>query len=450
MGKKDYGSFIFGAIFIFIGIALLVVSLSNWSQFLKAVDTPWFLLGGEILFVVGGIAIIIFTAIKNKIIDEYNTAKKNLEPEEVLFAIENKYKKFRQTTVSIMCTPIPFILFIALLYILTIALKQDDTSIFEIIIIIFCLAFLAFIGIGLIISLIQNLIKTKDDAIYINGELNKIILANETTTQNNNVVTNYYRLLVTYKLNDKKCEMLSHETYSEEQIKFIKKLIYIPLKINGNFVQINEKRLLTTAKEHKKTEDSKLKKGYVAMISDSRANQTSATQNLHKITEDADKINQRIKKTHPITTIFLILFFIIFNVPTIIALTIQPDTGTIFYALICFSFTAFVLYRIIIHPNLRKKLHDKIKENGTPAFAEDFKLVRNSSSEESGYRYTYSLVFTYLDSTGTKRKARETNIKVSHLFFSSYDVKKLPILVWNKRAQIDYDELLKYQTKQDK
>ena len=451
--KKNYVKCVLGIVFCLLGIVLLCLTISHWSISIKTIPSFPLIFGSEILFASAGLAVLITGIIENKKINKYNVAKNNNATEEELFVLEENVKQFRKKIVLIMCFPIPFVLLSALIYVLIKAFNMENKSIFAIIVLLICLAFLFFVCIGLFIRLIQSLFNKKEKTQHINGMLKKIVLANNVEIENGDVLIEQYRLLITYTLNDKKCEILTQETFSKDQISLIKKYVYIPLIIKDDNIKVNQDQLLKTSKNITQMTNVSEEKGSVAMFGNTKKNQTNALQDIRKITESIDTVKQRIKKEKQLNILFVIfalLFFTVFDGLAIFAVINDSSFLIILFAVLCGIFTIFMLFRIVVKPIINNYIYKQTMKFGYDTFAENYELVTKSESNNHSFRYIYSLKFEYLDDNRNKRKGVESNIKVSHFFFTSYTVDKLPIKVWKKYAVIDYDELLKYQNENKK
>jgi hypothetical protein len=450
--KKNYIKCVLGIVFCLLGIVLLCLTISYWSVSIKTIPSFPLIFGAEILFVIIGLTVLITGIIENKKINKYNVAKNNNATEEELFVLEENVKQLRKKMVFVMCFPIPFILLLAFMYALIQAFNMENKPILGIIIIFIGLAFLSFVCIGILTCLIQYLHKNTKKQ-YVKGELKKIVLANNVKIENGDVLIEQYRLLITYTLNDKKCEILTQETFSKDQISLIKKYVYIPLIIKDDNIKVNQDQLLKTSKNITQMTNVSEEKGSVAMFGNTKKNQTKALQDIRKITESIDTVKQRIKKEKQLNIVFVIfalLFFTVFDGLAIFAVINDSSFLIILFAVLCGIFTIFMLFLIVVKPIINNYIYKQTMKFGYDTFAENYELVTKSDSNNHSFRYMYSLKFEYLDDNCNKRKGVESNIKVSHFFFTSYTVDKLPIKVWKKHAVIDYDELLKYQNENKK
>ena len=391
--KRNFIPHVIGIAFSILGSALLYVIISNWSLSVKTLKGLPALLAISCLFVIVGVAVLTIGITTNKKIKKYIDAKENGEPEETLFVLEDELKAFREKTVMIMCLPVPYILLTAFVSLFIYAFRQGKIQGGRIAIFSICIGFLVFVCVGITAWGIQTLFKKKTEKKHINGELIKFVLSNHIQVENNDVIIDEYRLLIRYKLEGKEYEFLTNETYSSEQIMFIKKCVYIPLII--------------------------------------------------------DKIDNRVsqeKGFNILFTIFVTLFLIVFSGISIFAVVKDQSGLVIAYAIVSLSFSAFMLYKAVISPIINYFRRNKVMLLGYSSVAVEYKLTVVGGTDNNGFdRHTYSVKYRYYDEFGILRKGYEPHLKVSQFYFSSYNVKTLPIKVYKKYAIIDYKELLKYQ-----
>ena len=277
----------------------------------------------------------------------------------------------------------------------------------------------------------------------------KFVLSNHIQVENNDVIIDEYRLLIRYKLEGKEYEFLTNETYSSEQIMFIKKCVYIPLIIDKNSICIDKEKLLKTTRQIDNNEHIGLEKGVFATFGNEKIKQTDADQHVKKVTENIDKIDNRVsqeKGFNILFTIFVTLFLIVFSGISIFAVVKDQSGLVIAYAIVSLSFSAFMLYKAVISPIINYFRRNKVMLLGYSSVAVEYKLTVVGGTDNNGFdRHTYSVKYRYYDEFGILRKGYEPRLKVSQFYFSSYNVKTLPIKVYKKYAIIDYKELLKYQ-----
>ena len=447
--KRNFIPHVIGIAFSILGSALLYVIISNWSLSVKTLKGLPALLAISCLFVIVGVAVLTIGITTNKKIKKYIDAKENGEPEETLFVLEDELKAFREKTVMIMCLPVPYILLTAFVSLFIYAFRQGKIQGGRIAIFSICIGFLVFVCVGITAWGIQTLFKKKTEKKHINGELIKFVLSNHIQVENNDVIIDEYRLLIRYKLEGKEYEFLTNETYSSEQIMFIKKCVYIPLIVDKNSICIDKEKLLKTTRQIGNNERIGVEKGVFATFGNEKIKQTDADQHVKKVTENIDKIDNRVsqeKGFNILFTIFVTLFLIVFSGISIFAVVKDQSGLVIAYAIVSLSFSAFMLYKAVISPIINYFRRNKVMLLGYSSVAVEYKLTVVGGTDNNGFdRHTYSVKYRYYDEFGILRKGYEPHLKVSQFYFSSYNVKTLPIKVYKKYAIIDYKELLKYQ-----
>ena len=432
--------------FLAIGIASLAVAARFWNRFKSSTELYPIFLGAMILFCVLGIIMLVFGITDHKYLKNYTTLKSNGANQKDIFIAIEKYKLKSRKQSLLLFILIPIVLFAAFGYLFFHLFKSGKINFSIIILFTLILAFLCFVIFGIIIPSIKPKSKT---AIRVNGKLKSYALTNvlhSSLEEQDNLVADTYRLIITYNLDGKDYEFTSEETYSSEQLELLKTLSHIPLEIRDGIVRIDQDSLLKTEVNIFKN-DAYFEKGKIAYFPSNKAEQISSN-SAELIKEDLSKINKAgnyERGYNKFLIIFGSIFSIAFSSTGFLAIFFGDHPLTIVIGIMIIAFSGLIVYRSVISSILDTKNHNKTLKEGRKSTAISYELFTPPNSHKGVGRSRTSLRFKYIDDFGKERTTTETFIKVNVLYFNIYQIEKLPILIYKKYAIVDYEELLKYQ-----
>ena len=437
--SKSIG-FIFGFIFIAMGVAPLILALTHWEAFVESVPMIPFILGGMILFIVAGLAVIIFSLIRIKLENNIILARESISDDKALFIAIEKERRFAHIETLCMCLPVPFVLLLAFLYLLTYCKQEDKLTPSMTVVLYLCIGFLLYIALAIPIGFI---LKAKQ-GIKINGTLTKIVLTSNVTVYDNVVSVDSYRLLIEYEFEGKKYEYLSHETYSKEQTEIIKKFFKIPLVIKNGVAKIDQPLLFEQPIAFNPSISTAF--GQFAPSGAIREKDSTPNPAIKKV-KPRVTLNPNVAKRVNIAVItFASLFILVFFGIGIFALIKGEDITTKIFGVLFMIFSVIMLYYSIIRGKIIQKKYNETIEKGSKTLATSFEIINltSSNSNRIGARI-YNVKFKFIDDFGKERKCIDNLRNIPAYYFEAYNIEKLPIKVYNSFAIIDFEELLKYQ-----
>lgn len=445
--KKSYGGYIIGVIFMAFGFGMLTIIIKHWEASVKNTENFPLFIVAICIFIVVGLALIITELLKNKKKSAHIKAKANNATLEELFVLEDNYKSFQKKIILAWCLPVPFVLLCTFAYAIITAITTGTANIAAIVLGFLGIAFLLFVCIGLAITAIQSLANNNDQPLHSKGELKKIILATTVEIEKNELLVKEYRLLIGYKYENKDCEFVTQETYSEEQIELIKQYVYLPIIIKNNKVCIDKKQLFKTPKDKFNTTEPQTERGAIAGWGNAKAFNPQGSYHTYNVGANKKQIKKYNQHSTIVSVVFAILtlaFCSVFLGLAIYAVIYEQSTSTMIFLILSSLFVIFILTMSTIVPIRNKYLEKKINKFGNKSFADNFKLTVTGDTNGTTRGPFYSIKFEFTDDNGFKRHGSD-NLKVSLFYFSSFNIKQLPILVWKKYARVDYDELITIQ-----